>query len=103
MRQIEQEGFAMLCPQCGNRMEGDYPDKKRWFNCASCGDRFIVEDDGELVNVRHRRKKSGRTCVNCGRSLEGGKHTAPWENGNNPDEYIVCPHCHYANFLWDDD
>lgn len=94
----------MNCPQCGKRMKGDWPDKARWFNCSSCGDRFFLEDDGDLVNALSRgRNKSGKKCENCGQSLSGGSYTAPWENGNNPDGYIKCSHCGYVNFQWEDD
>lgn len=93
----------MNCPQCGRRMKSDWPDKSRYFNCGSCGDRFFLEDDGQLVNVFDRHSSGGRTCENCGQSMSGGEYTAPWENGNNPDGYIKCPHCGHVNFLWDDD
>ena len=75
----------MNCPQCGKRMKGDWPDKSRWFNCSTCGDRFFLEDNGELVNALYRgSNNSGKKCENCGQSLSGGSYTAPWENGNNP-------------------
>ena len=92
----------MNCPQCGKRMNGDWPDRSVWFNCSSCGERFLLQN-GELVNVFDRYKKSGQKCANCGGSLSGGSHTAPWENGNNADGYTKCPHCGYANFNYDDD
>lgn len=37
------------------------------------------------------------TCTRCGRSLENGELTLPWEDGDNPYAYIECPHCHYKN------
>lgn len=93
----------MNCPQCGKRMKGDWPDKSRWFNCSNCGDRFLLEDDGELVNALFRGRKNARTCENCGQKMVGGSYTAPWENGNNPDGYVKCPHCGHVNFIWEDD
>ncbi|GEM_PF-3545240 len=33
-----------------------------------------------------------RICENCGQKMVGGSYTAPWENGNNPDGYVKCPH-----------
>lgn len=92
----------MNCPQCGKRMKGDWPDKSIWFNCANCGDRFVLED-GELVNVLFRNNKNSRTCENCGRNMTKGSYTAPWENGNNSDGYIKCPYCGHVNFIWEDD
>ena len=90
------------CPYCGGMVKGDAPDAQYWFNCTSCGERFYLED-GELISPFDRsRRKSNKTCANCGQSLSGGEYTAPWENGNNPDGYIKCPHCGYVNFEWDD-
>ncbi len=37
------------------------------------------------------------TCENCGEPLTGGKLTLPWEDGNNRDAYIKCPHCGHKN------
>ncbi len=88
------------CPRCGDRVVGDAPDARIWFNCHTCGGRFILED-GELINPTDRGDSS-KSCGNCGQSLKGGEYIAPWENGNNPDGYIKCPHCGYVNFEWDD-
>ncbi|MBR3325875.1 MAG: hypothetical protein IKG22_00940 [Atopobiaceae bacterium] len=93
----------MNCPYCGSTMTGDAPDEARWFNCDRCGERFFLEDDGELVSpFARRRSNGGRRCESCGGSLAGGEYTAAWENGNNPDGYVRCPHCGHANFLWGD-
>lgn len=90
------------CPMCGGIVEGDAPDATHWFNCTSCGERFYLED-GELIGSFERTAQSfSRTCVNCGQPLDGGEYTAPWENGNNPNGYIKCPHCGHINFDWDD-
>lgn len=37
------------------------------------------------------------TCLNCQQSLRGGDLTLPWEDGNNPNAYVTCPHCGYKN------
>lgn len=59
---------------------------------------FYLEG-GELISPFDRRSQnSGRTCSNCGQSLNGGEYTAPWENGNNSDGYVKCPHCGYIDF-----
>lgn len=54
----------------------------------------------DIVNSILRSVSSdyGRKCIHCGQSLEGGAYTAAWENGNNPDGYIRCPHCRKVNF-----
>ena len=87
----------MKCPQCGRRLKADWPDKERWFNCDSCGDRFFIEDDGEVVNILHRRSRTTRTCINCGASLAGGEYIQAWEYGNE-DPYILCPSCNCPNY-----
>ena len=92
----------MNCPQCGSRMKGDEPDKSRWFNCDFCNDRFFLQDDGELVNALYMGRGNAPICANCGKKMNGGAYTSPWENGNNPDGYVKCPHCGYVNFIYDD-
>lgn len=89
------------CPSCGGLVAGDAPDATYWFNCTSCGERFYLEN-GELISPFARRGTGGGNCKNCGQSLSGGEYTAPWENGNNPDGYVKCPHCGYANFRYED-
>ena len=90
------------CPNCGGMVEGDAPDATYWFNCRDCGERFCLEV-GELISPFERiNHQSSRACENCGQSLSGGEYTAPWENGDNPDGYIKCPHCGHINFEWDD-
>ena len=90
------------CPYCGGMVVGDAPDATYWFNCPNCRERFYLEG-GELISpFDSRRSRSSRTCENCGRSLAGGEYVAPWENGNNPDGYIKCPHCSHVNFIYED-
>ena len=85
----------MNCIYCGKRLKKDQPDG--YYNCNHCGSRFYLEE-GKLVDVWRRRSTSTRICVNCQQSLSGGVYTAPWENGNNLDGYIKCPHCGCINF-----
>lgn len=45
-------------------------------------------------------------CINCQQSLDGGEVTLPWEDGDNEDAYVICPHCRCKNILYgfgDDD
>ena len=42
-------------------------------------------------------------CANCGCSLDGGEYTAPWEDDDNANGYIICPHCKYKNYDYSDD
>ena len=79
----------MKCPQCGRKMKGDWPDKEVYFNCEFCGDRFVIEDDGELVNVFNRGSNNHGTCINCGQSLARGTYTAPWEDGYDSEGFVT--------------
>ena len=40
------------------------------------------------------------TCENCGRSLDGGELTLPWEDGDNEEAYVECPYCHHRNIVY---
>lgn len=46
------------------------------------------------------RRQNMNTCENCQRSLRGGDLTLPWEDGNNPNAYVTCPHCGYKNIKY---
>ena len=39
-------------------------------------------------------------CINCQQSLQGGDLTLPWEDGDNPTAYVICPHCGYQNDVY---
>ncbi len=42
-------------------------------------------------------------CINCQQSLSDGIYVAPWEDGDNPHGYIICPHCGRKNIDYSDD
>lgn len=42
-------------------------------------------------------------CENCGWELSGGEYVMPWEDDDNPDGYIICPHCHHKNYDYSND
>lgn len=91
------------CDCCGSKMTEF--DGCWWFTCPECGNRVRKNDDGswnrENEVFGNPSSSNADTCANCGYSLKGGSYTAAWVNGNNPDGYIKCPHCGYANFQWD--
>jgi Zn finger protein HypA/HybF involved in hydrogenase expression len=93
-----------VCKSCGAKMTEF--DGWAWYTCPDCGDSVRIIDgvttwrDEIFGRSAHN---SGKTCSNCGRSLSGGSYTLPWEEGNNPDGYIKCPHCGFINFEWEDD
>ena len=39
------------------------------------------------------------TCVFCGRSIDDGELTLPWEDGDNAYAYVICPHCGTKNII----
>ena len=39
-------------------------------------------------------------CVDCGCSLEGCGVTLPWEDGDNPEAYVICPRCGAKNTVY---
>lgn len=39
-------------------------------------------------------------CESCGRSLGNGVLVLPWEDGNNPTAYVICPHCRHKNTVY---
>ena len=90
------------CPYCGGMVHGDAPDATYWFNCNDCGTRFYLEN-GELKDPFDRSNyNSGRTCINCGQSLDGGTYVGKWEEGNS-NAYVLCPHCNCPNYDYSDD
>lgn len=42
-------------------------------------------------------------CENCGWSLSGGEYVAQWEDDDNAEGYIICPHCKHKNYDYSDD
>lgn len=42
-------------------------------------------------------------CENCGRSLEGGSFTLPWEEDDNMYAYIICPYCRHKSTIYEDE
>lgn len=38
-------------------------------------------------------------CISCGRPLDGGDLTLPWEDGDNRYAFVTCPHCGYENIM----
>ena len=84
------------CDMCGSKMTEF--DGWAWYTCPECGNMVRVLD-GEKKWERDifGGSSSSETCENCGQSLSGGEYTAPWEDGDNEDGYIICPHCHHKN------
>lgn len=93
-----------VCDSCGSSMTEF--DGCWWYSCPKCGNRVKKNGDGSFTWEQEifgqSSKSNTRECTNCRRSLAGGIHTLPWENDNNPDGYVKCPHCGYINFDWDD-
>ncbi len=104
MGSVKMNGDVPICDMCGAQMTEF--DGWAWHTCPECGNAVRIID-GEVIWQREifgrqAATYSGRTCISCGQPLAGGEYTAPWENGNNPDGYVKCPHCGAANFEYDD-
>ena len=39
-------------------------------------------------------------CESCGRSLDNAVLILPWEDGNNPMAYVICPHCRHKKAVY---
>lgn len=39
-------------------------------------------------------------CIECGGALAGGELILPWEDGDNSNAYIICPHCGCENTVY---
>lgn len=46
------------------------------------------------------RREKMEDCISCGQPLRGGELTLPWEDGDNPEAYIICPHCGEKNTVY---
>ena len=93
------------CDLCGEKMTEF--DGWAWYTCPNCGNTVRILEDGTTTWERElfgpRTGHSSRLCEYCGESLAGGERTLPWENGNNRNGYVICPHCGRANFEDDDE
>lgn len=79
------------CPYCGAGLVG--------FSCESCAVDFVFEND-EMVEVA---LSSGGTrpekrCTSCDIPIgSGGEFVSAWEDGNNEEPYVKCPHCGFKD------
>jgi DNA-directed RNA polymerase subunit RPC12/RpoP len=89
-------GGTEICPSCGSPMdeaelEGKYVCQKSHHIFWKVNGKFV-----EPFSPEHLGRTVG-TCESCQRSLSGGETTLPWEDGNNANAYIKCPHCGHKN------
>ena len=93
------------CDLCGEKMTEF--DGWAWYTCPNCGNMVRILEDGTTTWERElfgpRAGHSSRLCEYCGEPLSGEKRSLPWENENNRNGYVICPHCGRANFEEDDD
>lgn len=88
------------CPNCGGALDPEgLVDGLLW--CDGCGRLYRDESGGLLTHLqRGWSSPSGRTCEQCGASLDSGDHYLPYEDGSNPDAYIICRDCRHRNILY---
>ncbi|WP_156337151.1 hypothetical protein [Paenibacillus dakarensis] len=92
-----------FCDNCSvymNNQPGFTTSSDEW-TCTECGyvndvseDNIIDEDDNQGCSEGY---SDGFTCINCQQSLRGGSRTLPWEDDDNAEAYIICPHCGCKN------
>lgn len=104
MGRVKMKGGVPVCDMCGSLMTEF--DGWAWHTCPECGNSVRIID-GEVkwereIFGRQAATYGGRTCEYCGEPLAGGEYTSAWENGNNPNGYVKCPHCGRANFEYND-
>lgn len=100
MSSVKMKGDFPVCDMCGSLMVEF--DGWAWYTCPECGNSVRIID-GEVkwereIFGRQAATYGGRLCECCGKPLAGGEYTFAWENGNNQDGYVKCPHCGSANF-----
>jgi DNA-directed RNA polymerase subunit RPC12/RpoP len=74
--------------------------------CNSCNTIFTESNIDEYWAENSESKsdptgnQGAERCQSCGQSLSRGYLTDPWEDGNNAEAYVTCPHCGYKNTLY---
>lgn len=100
------------CDQCNTllNVQPGFTTVTGSWTCAECGfendvtSGNIISDDEDYSDLSSGFNdiecfSNGDTCTNCGWSLDGAPYYAPWEDGDNPYEYVICPHCNAKNNL----
>lgn len=79
------------CPYCGAGLVG--------FGCVSCDVEFVYENDALIeAAISTRGPRQEQRCNSCDTPMtNGGEFVAAWEDGNNEDAYVECPHCGYQS------
>lgn len=101
MKSVDMDGKYPVCNKCGTTMTEF--DGWAWYTCPNC-DNSVRILDGKVIGQDEifgpeSAVNSNRKCQYCGESLSGAPYTEPWEDGNNADGYVKCPHCGKINFF----
>jgi DNA-directed RNA polymerase subunit RPC12/RpoP len=93
-------GNSEICPTCGAPLHGDDYDDNR-FECSKCH-HVAFRVNGEIVDAFSPKRFNNNpgTCESCQQSLAGGDRSLPWEDGDNANAYIRCPHCSHKNIKY---
>lgn len=99
MGNVKMMGDTPVCDRCGSLMTEF--DGCAWYTCPECGNSVRIIDEEvkwqREIFGREAATYSGRICEYCGQPLAGGNYTSAWENGNNSNSYVKCPHCGRIN------
>lgn len=71
-------------------------------NCPQCG-RFLKGAMCPACDAEPSPSESGKRCEVCDRSMKSrGSYnvTVPWEDGDDAEGYMTCPHCRHRNIMW---
>jgi len=85
------------CPDCGGHLDtNNMGEGFAW--CESCDTAYHV-DAGAPYRVTPGSVGGAEQgdCIYCQASLSGAVSYMPYEDGSNPEAYIVCPSCGEQN------
>jgi DNA-directed RNA polymerase subunit RPC12/RpoP len=101
-----------LCPYCKEKTNTQTTVQPEWFDLVESGFFSVAVDCGRcnktadvrFVGIDRINPKSfgnnADTCESCQQSLARGDRSLPWEDGNNANAYIRCPHCGHKNIKY---
>lgn len=97
----------MKCPYCNSNLKNDAPGDGIWYNCESCGERFLRKENRLYPfpykttyfedGIEYEDESEYGECQNCGASLKGCKYIGPYEEITNEEGFVRCKNCGFEN------